>query len=58
MGRDEFENLVNTLTTLGEDRAEMEYWKRIYDFLSEEDKKKLEKRLSQELQELNNLIDV
>ena len=58
MGREEFENLIQTLITLGEDRAELEYWKKIYDFLSEEDKRKLENRLGKELQELNNLIDV
>ena len=58
MGREEFDNLVQTLVTLGEDQAELEYWKKIYDFLSKDDKGKLEKRLKQELQELNNLIDV
>lgn len=49
MNQDEFNNLLDELINLGESKEEMEHWRKLYAFMTEEEKQKLEANLQKTL---------
>lgn len=49
MDQNEFNKLLDQLIALGEDRQEMEHWRKLYAFMTEEEKLKLDANLQKTL---------
>ncbi len=55
MNQQDFNQLIQKLTDLGEDKNELELWQNLFPDLEEEEKKELIKNLEDELKQLKDL---
>ena len=58
MKREQLEKLIHKLSSLGEDKSEMELWLKIFQDLDSTEQADLIRNLQKELQQLERLKDV